>query len=94
MLLQSKKNGLEYVAMTNHSSSLKVAHGLDSQRFMELNAGIEEISSRLSFPVLKGVELEILRDGSLDLPVNSLEEMDYVLAALHQYVSPDRKENT
>jgi len=94
MLLNSRKNGLEYIAMTNHSTSLKVAHGLDSQRFNELNARIDEISSRLSIPVLKGVELEILRDGSLDLPGNSLKEMDYVLAALHQYVSQDRKENT
>jgi DNA polymerase (family 10) len=94
MLDRAKKTGLEYLAMTNHSSGLKVAHGLDPERFSTLNARIDEESKKLGIPALKGVELEILRDGSLDLSGNMLDQMDYVLAALHQYVSPDRKENT
>jgi DNA polymerase (family 10) len=94
MLERAKKNGLEYLAMTNHSAGLKIAHGLDPERFSELNARIEEESKKLGIPALKGVELEILRDGSLDLTGNTLDRMDYVLAALHQYISQDRKENT
>ena len=94
MLDQAKKSGLEYLAMTNHSQGLKIAHGLDAERFSDLNARIEEESTRAGIPALKGVELEILMDGSLDLSPNTLDQMDYVLAALHQYVSSDRDENT
>ena len=94
MLERAKKNGLEYLAMTNHSAGLKIAHGLDPERFSELNARIDDESKKLGMPALKGVELEILKDGSLDLTGNTLDQMDYVLAALHQYISKDRKENT
>ncbi|MCL4451868.1 MAG: DNA polymerase/3'-5' exonuclease PolX [Candidatus Thermoplasmatota archaeon] len=94
MLDHAKKSGLEYIAMTNHSVGLKIAHGLDAERFSELNARIDEESARIGIPALKGVELEILRDGSLDLSPNTIDQMDYVLAALHQYVSSNREENT
>ncbi|MHB1708299.1 MAG: DNA polymerase/3'-5' exonuclease PolX [Thermoplasmataceae archaeon] len=94
MLLQARKNGLEYIVFTNHSKNLRVANGLDEAGFRDLNRRIDEASSRLNFPALKGVELEILKDGSLDLGEAALSEMDFVLASLHQFVTGDSDENT
>ena len=94
MMLQARKNGLEYIVFTNHSKSLRVANGLDEIRFHDFNGRIDEASSRLNFPALKGVELEILKDGSLDLGEDVLSEMDFVLASLHQFVTGDSDENT
>lgn len=94
MITRGRENGLEYMVITNHSEGLKVANGLDDARFREMNKRIEEASSRLAFHALKGVELEILKDGTLDLNRPLLEEMDFVLASLHQYISNDESENT
>ncbi len=94
MILQAKLNGLQYVVITNHSKNLRVANGLDEARFMEMNRQIEDASSRLGFHALKGVELEILKDGTLDLSESVLKEMDFVLASLHQFVTSDGAENT
>ncbi len=94
MMLQARKNGLEYIVFTNHSKSLRVANGLDEAGFLELNRRIDEASSRLNYPALKGVELEILKDGGLDLGEAVLSEMDFVLASLHQFVTGDSAENT
>ena len=94
MAAAAKASGLEYIAITNHSKSLMIANGLDGQRFDAFNREVERISEKLDFSILKGVELEILKDGSLDLPSTSLKKMDFVLGAMHQFVSQDREENT
>lgn len=85
---------LEYFAITNHSKSLKVANGLDEKRFSTFNKRIEQLSEETGLRILKGVEMEILKDGSLDLHREALEELDFVLASLHQQVSANRDENT
>lgn len=90
----AENTGLEYIALTNHSKDLKVANGLDEKRFADLNERIDVMSSKSRLKILKGVELEILRDGSLDLPYSVLDDMDFVLASLHQHVSMQREENT
>ncbi len=94
MVVQAKKNNLEYLVITNHSKSLKIANGLDESRFASFNGQIDMAARTHNFHVLKGVELEILRDGSLDLDTSTLEKMDFVLASLHQFVTSDREENT
>lgn len=76
--------GYAYLAITDHSPQVRVAHGLDAKalraQFAEidrLNAGFKE------FRILKSAEVDILRDGSLDLPDALLAEMDVVVAAVH-----------
>lgn len=84
----------EYIAITDHSKSLKVANGLDELRFSKLHQEIDRVAEETGFKILKGVELEILKDGSLDLSNEMLDQMDFVLASLHQQVSTDRNANT
>ena len=87
--------GYDFIAITEHSQSLKVANGMDVERFRKRNAEIDSINEKGGdIRVLKGVELEILKDGSLDLPKSLLEEMDVVIGALHQGVSDKIEINT
>ncbi|EEZ93292.1 MAG: PHP domain protein [Candidatus Parvarchaeum acidiphilum ARMAN-4] len=90
----AKKRGLKYLALTNHSKSLRVAHGLDDKRFLELNKKIEKFTEKGSIKLLKGVELEILKDGSLDLKDDSLKQFDFVIGALHQNLNMGNKDLT
>lgn len=85
----------DFVAITEHSKSLKVANGLDEERFSKRNREIDAINEAGNhIRILKGVELEILRDGTLDLSRSMLEEMDVVVGALHQAVSDNIDTNT
>lgn len=87
--------GYDFIAITEHSQSLKVADGMDVERFRERNAEIDSMNGRGDkLRILKGVELEILKDGKLDLPRSLLEEMDVVIGALHQGISDKIEVNT
>ncbi len=84
MAAAAKARGYRYMAMTDHSQRVTVAHGLDGQR---LNRQIHDID-RLNeaspdFTILKGMEVDILADGSLDLSDHMLEKLDIVVAAVH-----------
>ena len=94
MAYAAEKRGLRYIALTNHSKSLPVAHGLDEKRFSELNKKIDAFNEKSSIKILKGVELEILKDGSLDLKNESLKELDFVIGAMHQNLNMSGKELT
>ncbi len=95
MVERAKSLGHEYLALTEHSQSLRIANGLDEKRFKERNSLIEKLNqSDKSIKILKGVELEIRKDGTLDLPDKLLEEMDVVVGALHQWVGDNIGENT
>jgi DNA polymerase (family 10) len=79
-----RERGYEYCAITDHSRSTRVAGGLDAERFRQQWEEIEAIRQRLDgIVLLKGVELDILPDGSLDLPDDVLERFDIVLIAVH-----------
>lgn len=85
----------KFIAITEHSKSLKIAHGLDEKKFRARNREIEKFNEKKSsLRVLKGVELEILKDGSLDLSKGLLQEMDVVIGAIHQSVNEDIRNNT
>jgi DNA polymerase (family X) len=79
-----RERGYEYCAITDHSKSTRVAGGLDAAGFRMQWEEIEEVRQRLDgIVLLKGVELDILPDGSLDLPDEVLEQFDIVLIAVH-----------
>jgi DNA polymerase (family 10) len=76
---------LEYFASTNHTKSLRVANGMDDKRFAEFFKRVDKLNDSLSgkFTILKGAEVDILKDGSLDLSNETLRGMDYALGAVH-----------
>ncbi|MEM0148134.1 MAG: DNA polymerase/3'-5' exonuclease PolX [Candidatus Micrarchaeaceae archaeon] len=80
----AKANGFEYFATTNHTKSLKIAHGMNEKQFADFFKHVDEINGKNAFPyILKGAEVDILKDGSLDLDKKSLESMDCVVASVH-----------
>ena len=85
MATAAKERGYDYVAVTDHSVSVRVANGLTPERFRRQWKEIDGVNERLSpFRILRGVELEIGSDGSLDFERKFLDEFDIVGASLHQ----------
>jgi DNA polymerase (family X) len=79
-----KELGYEYVAICDHSKSLKIAGGLTEKDLIKKNKEIDAINKKIKgFKVLKGVEVDITSDGGLDYPDNILKELDIVFAAIH-----------
>lgn len=79
-----KKRGYEYVAITDHSKSLRVARGLSEKDVLKRLDEIEGLNKTLrGITVLSGVEVDILEDGSLDYGEDILKRFDVVVAAIH-----------
>jgi DNA polymerase (family 10) len=86
MALAAKNHGLKYIAVTEHSDRIKVAGGLDPPRLMQQIDEIERLNDQLKgIRILKGLEVEILEDGTLDLPDAVLARLDLVLGTVHSY---------
>ena len=80
----AKKKGYSYIAITDHTKGLGVAHGLDEKRLAEEIKLIDEANKKLSgFRVLKGTEVDIQSDGRLDLADDALAGLDIVVASIH-----------
>ncbi len=83
----AQKRGYQYLAITDHAQGLPVAGGLDEIALKEQMIEIDAVNDELdNIHVLKGVELNIGPDGSLDIDNEVLEELDVVLAAIHSGV--------
>ncbi len=81
----ARKLRYHYILITDHSRSARYAHGLDLKRLKKQWREIETLNKRLKrFRILKGIEVDILGDGSLDFPDRILEQCDIVLASIHQ----------
>jgi len=80
----AKKLGLKYIAICDHSKYAKYAGGIDEKALARQAKEIDELNERLrGFRVLKGIEVDILRDGSLDFTDHILEKLDIVVASIH-----------
>ncbi|MGM0523686.1 MAG: DNA polymerase/3'-5' exonuclease PolX [Bacillota bacterium] len=89
----ASEKGYEYIAITDHSKFLRVANGLNETRLREQREEIERV--RQLFPdltILAGVEMDILPDGSLDFEDDFLQELDYVIGAIHSSFSQTEEE--
>ena len=76
--------GHEWVAITDHSARLTVAHGLDESRLRRQMSEIAQLNVEMApFRILTGMEVDILTDGSLDLSEEMLTELDVVVASVH-----------
>jgi len=95
MALAAKKHGLKYIAVTEHSDRLKVAGGLDPPRLMQQIDEIERLNDQLKgIRILKGLEVEILEDGTLDLPDAVLARLDLVVGTVHSYFNMPLEKQT
>jgi DNA polymerase (family 10) len=87
--------GFQYLAITEHSKRLSVARGLDAGRLARQIDRIDELNAQLEgIVLLKGVEVDILEDGSLDLPVTVLRRLDLVIGAVHHRFRLSRAKQT
>jgi DNA polymerase (family 10) len=85
----------EYMALTDHSRRIAMAHGLDPTRLSRQIHEIDRINEKLNgFTILKGIEVDILKDGRLDLPDSSLAKLDLVVAAVHSHFNLPRDVQT
>jgi DNA polymerase (family 10) len=84
MAAAAKSRGLKYIAITDHSKRVTVAGGLKPDQLQQQWAEIDELNKRLrGIAVLKGVEVDILERGGLDIPDEVLAEADWVVASVH-----------
>ncbi len=91
----AQAQGYEYIALTDHSQRVAMAHGLDPARLMRQSHEIDRVNARLQgLTILKGIEVDILKDGTLDLPDASLAKLDIVIAAVHSYFDLPREAQT
>lgn len=87
--------GRSYMAVTDHSQSLRVARGLDPERLAEQRALVDKLNAELApFRILLGTEMDILVDGMLDYPDDVLERLDYVSASIHSHMKQPGPEMT
>ncbi len=91
----AQKRGYQYVAICDHSKSLRIAHGLDESRLKKQIEEIDRINEKLKgFQILKGTEVDILIDGKLDFSEKILEKLDIVVAAVHSGFKQDKGKMT
>jgi len=89
------QRGYKYVAITDHSQSLRVAHGLPESKVLSKIDDIKRLNKNLKgFRVLAGVEVDIKGDGKLDYPNKILKELDIVIAAIHSGFKQPREHIT
>jgi len=91
----AKQRGFEYLAITEHSRRLTVAHGLDPVRLAKQIDEIDRLNEQLGgITLLKGIEVDILENGGLDLPDDLLGRLDLVVGAVHSRFELSRAKQT
>jgi len=95
LVTAAKKHGYDYIAITDHSRRVTVAHGLKPEQLREQIKEIDKINGKLKgFTVLKATEVDILADGSLDLPDDVLKELDLTVCSVHSKFNLSLAEQT
>lgn len=95
MVRAARARGYTYLAITDHSKSLKLTNGLDEQRLRAQLKEIDRVNASLAdFRVLKGSEVDILPDGSLDFDAAILRRLDIVIGSVHSRFALDKEQQT
>ncbi|MEX3971270.1 DNA polymerase/3'-5' exonuclease PolX [Paraburkholderia caribensis] len=95
MALAARERGLSYLAITDHSKRLAMTHGLDATRLAAQIGEIDQLNAQLTgITLLKGIEVDILEDGRLDLPDAVLARLDLVVGAIHSHFNLPRERQT
>ncbi len=88
MVASGMEKGYQYMAITDHSKSLKVAGGLTEKELLKQIDQVKALDAGLSgISLLTGIEIEILKDGSLDYGSDIMEQVDIIVASIHQFFS-------
>jgi DNA polymerase (family X) len=92
MAVHCKNLGYEYFGIADHSKSATYAGGLQEEDILRQHKEIDELNKKLApFKILKGIECDILFDGSMDFSNDVLKTFDYVVASIHQHFKMDEK---
>ncbi len=95
MIEEAKRLGLEYIAITDHTKGLAMTGGSDEKKLLKQMAEIDKINQSLKgFTVLKGAEVNINKDGTLDIKDEVLAQLDVVGIAVHSHFNLPRREMT
>lgn len=95
MIIEAKKLGHKFIAITDHVGSLKIAGGMDEEKVMEQAKEIEKLRERFDdIYIFHGIEANIMKDGSLDVSNSLLKQVDVVLASVHSAFRMEEKEMT
>ena len=95
MVEAARSRGLKYIAITDHSQRVTMANGLDAPRVRQQWRAIDQLNRHLrGFHVLKGIEVDILEKGGLDLDDDVLCEADWVVASVHYGQNQPREQIT
>ena len=95
MAERASEKGYGYLAISNHSQHVTVANGLDRKRLSKQIEEIERLNAETrNFRILKAIEVDILKDGSLYLPDDILRELDLVIGAVHSDFNLSRQKQT
>src|SRR5215472_10431340 len=95
MAQAARELGREYIALTDHSQALAMAKGLDEKRALEQIKKIRAAQERVrGIRLLAGIEVDIRKDGSLDLDNEVLAQLDVVVASVHSYMNLEPAEMT
>jgi len=87
--------GYDYLAITDHSQNVTMAKGVDAERLAKQIEAIDRLNEELDgIRLLKGCEVDILKDGSLDLPDDILQELDLTVCSIHYNRNLSREKQT
>ena len=91
----AREGGYEYIGISDHSQSLKIARGVSVEDLWAQIKYIDKLNSHLRrFRILKSSEVDILADGSLDYPDDLLRELDYTVCSIHSRFGLNRQQQT
>ena len=91
MAAAAKDRGYEYIALTDHSKAVTVANGLDEKRATKQIAKIHAAQKKISgIRLLTGMEVDILKDGRLDMDDELLAQLDIVITSVHSYMNLEK----
>lgn len=92
---EAKKMGYEYLGISDHTKFLKIERGLNEDQLIFRNKKIDKLNQSFkNFRILKGAEVNILKDGSIDIKDEVLAQMDYVIAGIHSSMKMPKEEMT
>jgi DNA polymerase (family 10) len=94
MIKAAQERGYKYIAMTDHSKSERIANGMDEKRLVKYLAELDKLQNKFKIHILRGCEVDILPDGSLDFDNKYLKQLDFVLAAVHSRFKSPKQEMT
>ncbi len=95
MAKQAKKNGLEYIVISDHTKYLAMTGGLDEKGLLKQRKAIDHVNKNIEgFTILQGAEVNILRNGELDVPNSALKKLDVASVGVHSHFNMNKEELT